>query len=369
IYEATWAEKLWPLAATVAAVAANALIFACAGIVAVRPFTGPRTCPKDRPADPGWGLALGPVVLAALGLVAGLWPGGIERALVGPMVAAVTGAPMEGHLTLWHGVGTAFLLSLLTFAVGAALYLLVGPIRDGLAAAEPRLPRTEAWYDWGMAGLGAAARRVTAAVQNGAMTSYLRYTFLTLALLTLGALLLGQASWPGLAFDARLIDWAIVLLVAASIVVVVRTHSRLTAITALGGVGAGIAIVYVVYGAIDVAMTQIFVEILVVVFLAIAMVRLPPSGAVPFHLGNAVVAALLGVVVTLAVLAVLGTPLDPFLTRFFEENSYPAAHGRNVVNVILVDFRGFDTMGEISVIVIAGIAAIAVLTAGRRRGR
>ena len=60
---------------------------------------------------------------------------------------------------------------------------------------------------------------------------------------------------------------------------VLRTHSRLTAITALGGVGAGIAIVFVLYGAIDVAMTQLFVEILVVVFLAIAMVRLPPAGA------------------------------------------------------------------------------------------
>ena len=85
---------------------------------------------------------------------------------------------------------------------------------------------------------------------------------------------------------------------------VLRTHSRLTAITALGGVGAGIAIIFVLYGAIDVAMTQLFVEILVVVFLAIAMVRLPPSGAVPFRAGNAAVAVLLGVAVTLAVLAV-----------------------------------------------------------------
>ena len=75
---------------------------------------------------------------------------------------------------------------------------------------------------------------------------------------------------------------------------VLRTRSRLTAITALGGVGAGIAIIFVLYGAIDVAMTQLFVEILVVVFLAIAMVRLPPSGAVPFRAGNAPVAGCSG---------------------------------------------------------------------------
>jgi multicomponent Na+:H+ antiporter subunit A len=148
--------------------------------------------------------------------------------------------------------------------------------------------------------------------------------------------------------------------------VVVRTHSRLTAITALGGIGAGIAIIFVVYGAIDVAMTQLFVEILVVVFLAIAMVRLPPSGAVPFRLGNAVVATVLGLGVTIALLSVLGAQLDPYLTTYFENRSYPEAHGKNIVNVILVDFRGFDTMGEISVIVIAGVAALAVLRAGRK---
>jgi multicomponent Na+:H+ antiporter subunit A len=116
-------------------------------------------------------------------------------------------------------------------------------------------------------------------------------------------------------------------------------------------------------------MTQLFVEILVVVFLAIAMVRLPPSGAVPFQLGNAVLATVLGVGVTIALLSVLGAQLDPYLTSYFEARSYPEAHGHNIVNVILVDFRGFDTMGEISVIVIAGVAALAVLRAGRKVDR
>ena len=164
-------------------------------------------------------------------------------------------------------------------------------------------------------------------------------------------------------------DWVVRTTAIEATTMATTAQSRLTAITALGGVGAGIAIFFVLYGAIDVAMTQLFVEILVVVFLAIAMVRLPPSGAIPFRPANAAVAMLLGVTVTLAVLAVLATPLDTYLTAFFEAKSYPEAHGRNVVNVILVDFRGFDTMGEVSVIVVAGIAAIAALKAGRRPGR
>jgi len=204
-------------------------------------------------------------------------------------------------------------------------------------------------------------------VQDGLMTSYLRRTFAVFAALTWGALALGRdAAWPAVAVPSDLIDWTIVFLIVASVVLVLRTQSRLTAIAGLGGIGAGIAIVFVLYGAIDVAMTQLFVEILVVIFIAIAMVRLPATGAIPFDARNAAVAVALGVGVAAVTLAVLGTELDRFMTAYFEATSYPEARGRNIVNVILVDFRGFDTLGEIAVIVIAGIAAVAALRAGRR---
>ena len=352
-------------AVTVAALIANALMVACAGVVAIRPFFGARRSPREKPADPGFGLWLGPITLATLGLAFGLAPGVIGHALVEPMVLAITGAPMHEHLALWHGVTPALWLSLLTFALGGLMYLGLDRLRDGLAAAEPRLPRTEGWYDRGLAGILAAAAAVTGAAQNGRMTSYLRATFLLLAALIWGALLTGGALPRPVAGATSLVDWAVVALVATSVVVVLRCRSRLAAICALGGVGAGIAILFVLYGAIDVAMTQLFAEVLVVVFLAIAMARLPRMGPPRFQLGNAAIAALLGLGVTLSALAVLSVPLDPFLSLFFEARSVPAALGHNIVNVILVDFRGFDTLGEISVIVIAGVAAIAALRAGR----
>jgi multicomponent Na+:H+ antiporter subunit A len=87
---------------------------------------------------------------------------------------------------------------------------------------------------------------------------------------------------------------------------------------------------------------------------------------VPFKAVNAAVAVLLGAGVFFVQLSVLGTDIDLFMTVFFENNSVPVALGHNIVNVILVDFRGFDTMGEISVVVIAGVAAIAALRAGRK---
>ncbi|MER2508965.1 MAG: hydrogen gas-evolving membrane-bound hydrogenase subunit E [Amaricoccus sp.] len=356
-------------AVTVAALLANAAMVACAAVVTLRPFLGRRTSPRAQPADPGWGLWLGPSALAALGLAFGLFPGVIGHALVAPMTRAVTGGPMPVELELWHGINAAFLLSLATFALGGLLYANLDRLRDALAAAEPRLPRTEGWYDAALAGCLAFATSLTGAVQNGRMTSYLRTTFLLFAALIWGALVIGGAMPRPMAGATSLVDWAVLALICASIVAVLRTSSRLTAICALGGVGAGIAIIFVLYGAIDVAMTQLFVEVLVVVFLAIAMARLPRMGPPRFHAGNAAVAILLGLGVTLSALAVLSTPLDPFMSRFFEEKSAPVALGHNIVNVILVDFRGFDTMGEISVIVIAGVAAIAALRAGRRAAK
>jgi multicomponent Na+:H+ antiporter subunit A len=345
------------------------MMVACALMVAVRPFAGPRRSPKDRPADPGWGLWLGPAILGILGLILGLVPVLIEETFIARMVSDVAEVHLEGHLALWHGLGPALLLSLVTFALGGLLYASLDRVRDGLAAAEPRLPRTEAWYDRALAATLEAASSGTRALQNGRMTHYLRGTFFALGFVTLVALIAGETYWPAFALSPALIDWAIVALIVASIFVVLVTHSRLTAITALGGVGAGIAMIFVLYGAIDVAMTQLFVEILVVVFLAIAMVRLPPAGAIGFRIRDAAIAAFLGITVTLALLSVLAADPDPYLTTFFEEKSVPDALGHNIVNVILVDFRGFDTMGEISVIVIAGLAATAALLAGRRTRR
>ncbi len=368
IYKGAEYAPFGALAVTGAALAANAMMFACAGLVAIRPFFGgPRRSPSDRPADPDWELWLGPAALAVLCLAFGLAPFAIERGLVAPMVLAVTGGPMPIDLNLWHGVNRALTLSLVTFALGYLLYRVIDRIRDTLAGIEPRLPRTESWYDEALAGLTGFAAAVTGRIQNGVMTTYLRRAFLALALAIWTALLLGRASsWPARATPLDVMEWAIVAIVLASTAAVLLTRSRLTAIVALSGIGAGVALIFVLFGAIDVAMTQLFVEILVVIFLAIAMVRLPPSGVPTFRPADAVVAGALGTAVTVTTLAVLGTDLDRNMTAFFEERSAPEALGRNIVNVILVDFRGLDTMGEIAVIVIAGVAAVAALRAGRK---
>ena len=138
------------------------------------------------------------------------------------------------------------------------------------------------------------------------------------------------------------------------------------AICCLGVVGAGIAMLFLTYGAPDVALTQLLVETLTVIIVAIVLLRLPDLNKrhtipIAVRVGNAVLAVSIGTLVSSLILAVNSTELDLALTQFFEANSYLAAHGRNIVNVILVDFRSLDTLGEITVVALAGLAGYALI--------
>jgi multicomponent Na+:H+ antiporter subunit A len=167
-------------------------------------------------------------------------------------------------------------------------------------------------------------------------------------------------------FDPSLAGGLLIGIIAAAAIVVVRAESRLLAICGLGVVGAGIAMLFLMYGAPDVALTQLLVETLTVIVVSLILLRLPrlnvrqpmPSAG---KLLNGVLAGAIGTLVTALILAVNQTELDRSVTDFYDANSYIAAHGRNIVNVILVDFRSLDTLGEITVVALAGLAAYALI--------
>ena len=140
----------------------------------------------------------------------------------------------------------------------------------------------------------------------------------------------------------------------------------------LGVVGAGVAVIVLLFGAPDVAMTQLLVETLVVVIVAIVLLKLPdfrgekrPTSA--GRVRDALVAGVVGVCTTLIVLSVTAQPPQRAITDYFEENSVPGGFGRNIVNVILVDFRALDTLGEVAVVAVAGVAAYALIMLRPRR--
>ncbi len=374
-YEGALAIASEPLLVATAAVLANALMVAVAAIVALRPFYGPLAPTPKAPREAPARMWLGPLVLAILGLSFGMAPWLMADFFVQPAVTAVLGRPETVKLALWHGINLPLLLSVLTFGLGIAIYLFHQRLRAALVAAEARLPVTAdpAW-DRLLDGLKAVALVQTRVLQNGQLTRYLLVVFLTLTLGLGSSLLIADAlRTPAAPMDLLPREWALLGLIAAGALLAAVTVSRLAAICALGVVGVGIALVFVSFGAPDLAITQLLVETLVVILVAVLMVRLPgfdavPSGGTWERRRNAAVAFALGAVVAATLMAVVAAPFDRDVTSFYEAASLPQAFGRNIVNVILVDFRALDTFGEVAVVAVAAIAAFALLRVGARKG-
>ena len=164
----------------------------------------------------------------------------------------------------------------------------------------------------------------------------------------------------------------LLLVIVVGVASTVRAHTRMVAIASLGVVGFGIALIFVLFAAPDLAITQFLVETLVVIIIALVLVGLPrgalrepDNGRIRLLAGT--IAALGGALVAGLLLAVTSYPLDRTLTAFYEAASYPEANGRNIVNVILVDFRGIDTLAEITVLAVAASGVYALLRRARAK--
>ena len=160
-------------------------------------------------------------------------------------------------------------------------------------------------------------------------------------------------------------EWLLFLIAVMGLFAVIWAKDRLTAIVSLGIQGFAVAVFFMLMGAPDLSFTQFMVETLSVVILALAMTRLRLSpqdhrSATQTVLDGAIALAL-GGALTLLLLRVLQVPFDATLTEFFNTYSLQIAHGRNIVNVILVDFRGIDTFGEIAVVMVSGLAILALI--------
>jgi multicomponent Na+:H+ antiporter subunit A len=169
--------------------------------------------------------------------------------------------------------------------------------------------------------------------------------------------------------DVRAHELIIVGMIAIAAIALTRVESRFGALACLGVVGYGMALLYVFYGAPDLAKTQIIVESLSVVLFALLAAAMPgfkSLAPVSVRRRDAALAAIAGILMGLLVYFTLTTGQDRSVSDFYRENSLPLAHGRNVVNVILVDFRALDTLGEITVLAVAAFGAQALMRRRRR---
>ncbi len=325
--------------------------------------TEPRPSSPHAPAAaflaPAAALAVATVLL---GLAPVLWSDLVDAG------ARALDADAKAELKLWHGVNTALVLSLLTLAAGGAVFA----ARWGLREVQDRLalPWTARQaFDGLVAGLLRVARRITGVVQSGSLPIYAAVVLTTAAVAPLTALLLGDwwGGWPDLVDEGAQVPIAAVLIggaVAATLVT-----RRFAAALLLGIVGYGMAALFVAHGAPDLALTQFAVETLSVVVFLLVLRRLPdrferrtPALGPPLRIG---VSVLVGALVLVMALATHGARTEPPISTEMSERALPDGDGRNIVNVILVDIRGLDTLGEITVLAVAGIGITALARAGR----
>ncbi|WFM70598.1 putative monovalent cation/H+ antiporter subunit A [Halomonas sp. CKK8] len=341
------------------------LTLAVAAIVALRPFFGaPRETPRA-PHEAPHGMLAGPALLALLSLTFGLAPGLLDP-LVGATVAGI--GAVEGHkvhLALWHGVNLPLLLSLASLLLGLLAYRHWDRLRAWLARLEPLMARgPEAGYEAMMAGLVTVAEWQTRMLQNGQLRNYLVVTLLVLVGLVGHALLFRHTLEFDFALSLYFHEAVVAGLMIAGAVAACVMRSRLAAVAALGVMGFSIALTFVLFSAPDLAITQLLVETLTVILLVLVLFRLPRFATLSTpteRLRDLAVASLTGGLITLMMLAVLSGERLPRISDYMVANSQPLGHGHNIVNVILVDFRALDTLGEMFVLALAAIGVYAML--------
>jgi multicomponent K+:H+ antiporter subunit A len=330
-------------------------------------FNGePVDLPRTPHEPPRW-MKVPVEILVVLCLVVGIAP----ALTVAPLLAVAAQSTLqtalpEYHLALWHGINPALIMSLIALTGGGLIYLARRPL---FAWHERHLDHLDARvvYNALLNGLIVLARGITRLIDTGSLQ---RQVFLTL----IAALVLGVSPWlandipltgsrSGLPLDAVSLLAASALIIATLSTVWLHKQ-RFTALITIGVVGLVVSLAFVKFSAPDLALTQLSVEIVTIVLLLLALYFLPQHGAAEKSQGrvwrDGAIALAAGAGTAALAWAVLTRPYDT-IAGYYLANSVPGGGGSNVVNVILVDFRGYDTLGEITVLALAGLGIVAML--------
>jgi multicomponent Na+:H+ antiporter subunit A len=363
-YEALATEQTQVL--LIASVVTSMIFVAVAILAGINPFIGEKVSTPKHAHEAPISLLLGPLVLAGTSLILGVLPSVVDTSLLLPAIQAVLRKPISLELALWHGINPIFLLSMATLASGAALFA----FRDRLLRLSRPLESLRDWgpkygYSLALAGLNATAKTQTRFLQSGYLRYYLLIVIATATILSSYKLLqhIG-ADTLGRPMNFSFYEAAPAVLILLAAFMATQAASRLAAIAALGVVGFSVALVFVLFSAPDLAMTQFSIETLTVIVFVLALYHLPRFASLSSawtRARDASVALVAGALITVMVLTASGVQLHPKISTYFIENSVPLAHGHNIVNVILVDFRGLDTLGEITVLAIAAVGVYALL--------
>ena len=368
------AEAVLPggvLMAVIACTAAAMVVVAL--MTGLKPFIGRATPSIEHAHEPPPSMLAGPLLFAAAGLVLGVAPFLGALQLVRGSTLAVTAAPTTLGLELWHGWTIALFASLASLAAGAVLFVARDRVRAVLAGVASPFDAVgpARLYDLVFVGTLRGATLLTSRLQNGSLRVYSATALIVAIVAVGGSLLVRRTPLPtGADPSPTFYVVAVAGLVIVAAAVLATAQRRLLAVAALSLVGLGVSCIYVLFGAPDLAMTQIAVDSLSIVLLLAVFRRLPdlrPLSQRFTRLRDACIALAVGTMMGLLTLYASRTQLSPSISSELVARSVPEGYGRNVVNVILVDFRALDTLGEITVVAMAALGVFALIRLRTRR--
>jgi len=367
IYEATLHSEQIAVLLTGAAVLTNIFLLYAGFTAGLKPFIGKLPDRFNHVHLPGIFMWLPPLLLGLGSLFLGVFPGVVDKSLIQPVILALHGSPVDISLKIWNGFNLVLLLSGITLTLGLLLFWLKKPSFQSLQSIsrfEPMAPSTiihnaarlfERFSKW-----------YTNLLKNG----YLRIYIIVILVFVISLLAYRLFTSVPIYIDysklsaVTFYEVMVIVIMTISILITVTTSSRLTAIVAMGVAGYCICLLFVFYSAPDLAMTQFTIETLTVILFVLVLFRLPPFLALANRkakIRDAIIALSFGALMTLLAIEVLNENVNKEISQYYGDNAYVLAKGKNVVNVILVDFRGLDTLVEITVLSIAALGVYSLL--------
>ncbi len=372
LYTATAYNPVWSYLTLAATFVASVLFAALSIEIGYKIFFGKQREAFNKTNEASMGMLFGPLVASFLGLIGGLFAEQLAQPLLHHTSNVALKVDSVLELLLWHGFTLIFGLSLLTLLAGWGVYLIRHKIRDfANRFSLNNLFGPEALYNRSIPTLLRVSSAQTRFFQSGYLRNYLITIAMSFVALIFLVIVFGD-------FDVVFTDLfqssvgfllhevLVVVIMLTALWILVNSKSRLTVIISMGLVGYSTALIFLFFGAPDVAMTQFLIETLSVVIFVLVLNKLPLFVDISrvMILRRIVPALIFGLTMSFLLLWVQQIEVNPSLKEYFVQNSFLQAQGRNIVNVILVDFRGLDTMGEISVLMIASLGVYSLLKIG-----
>lgn len=374
--------EAWGLLFPVFAWIASVFTFVYSMILVFKTFTGTYQPDKldKKPHEAPMGLLISPVILVSLVIIFGFFPNLLSDSLISPAMVSIlpsllgAGEEFMVHISFWHGPNVELFMTFGVISLGIVLYK-THSRWEKIYKAIPEKLALNRFYDFLIEGIQSGSYKVTKTYMNGSIRSYLVYIF-TFFIVILATTLIGKNAFT---FDTSNVssigvyEIALAILVVLGSVCILFAKSRMTSIILLGAVGYTVSLFYVLFRAPDLALTQLVIETISVSLFLVCFYHLPKlrkfETRMRFRLTNALISVGVGAVVTLIALSAHSNKLFDSISKYYVENTYTEAAGKNMVNVILVDFRGFDTLFEITVLAIAslGIFGMIKLRLNRRK--